>query len=66
MRGSSRTLYQQHPNTRPEAEVDALAAVYRMCFSKARNAKEDAHPGVPDARKEDLNVSGKPILHQDT
>ncbi len=58
---SSRITYAVRPDTTPETEAAALAAVYRFLLDQ--HAKKKAAPtSGPDARKEISNDSGKSIL----
>ena len=50
-------IYAPRPDVTPEAELDALAAVYSFVLQRGRENKEGARPGAPDARKES-NGSG--------
>jgi hypothetical protein len=49
--------YTPPPNATPEAEISALASVYKFVLN-CHAMKEAARPGGPDARKENLHDSG--------
>jgi hypothetical protein len=45
---NARIRYTPHPETNPQAELDALAAVYSLCLRKHQERKKGAHPGAPN------------------
>ena len=57
---SSRITYAPRPDATPEAELEALASVYRFILDR-KAKKKGARPGAPDARKES-NGSGEPSI----
>ena len=60
MKVSARLTYAPRPDTTPQAELDALANVYRfLVFEKC---KEAAHPAAPDEAKGTNGRPAKEIL----
>ena len=49
---AARITYAPRGDATPEAELDALAAVYSLCIRKHQECKEAAHPAAPDDVKE--------------
>lgn len=62
--GDPRIVYRPREDANPQAELDALSAVYLLCLSKTCNVKEDAHPGVPNDAQGSSSDGAKPILHE--
>jgi hypothetical protein len=50
----SNLTYVQNPDASPEAEISALAGVYRLCLESCRATKEATRPGGPDDAKEKI------------
>ena len=48
--------YSMRPDASQEAELSALAAVYRFVLD-SRKKKEGSHPGAPDAAKGSMHDS---------
>jgi hypothetical protein len=54
---SPRLTYSPHPDTTPEAEVNALASVYRFLLLEKGGQHDLTHNAVMDGRKQ--KVQGK-------
>ncbi len=57
-----RVTYAQRQDTTPEAERNALAAVYRFVLQAHRDRKKGGPETAPDAGKEINERSGKVII----
>jgi hypothetical protein len=51
--GGTRISYAPRPDTTPEAELNALAAVYKYCIRKHQERKEGDAATAPDEAKKE-------------
>ena len=58
MTETSRIVYRPRESATPEAELSALAAVYRFILVDCQAKKMAAHPGDPDDHKRFVNKKG--------
>ena len=58
----SHATYVPRPDVTPEAEISALAAIYKLCLNSSHVKKGAAPESRPDAGKEINERSGKSII----